>query len=177
MDNIQQAKKYMNPYLAGFLLGLVMLAAFYFTGRGLGASGVIKSSVTAAIVAVAPEHANNSEFYSSYKGEEGGSPLNSWLVYEMLGFIFGALISGFIGRRIKKDIVKSPKIKVNTRLIMALAGGILAGIGASLGRGCTSGAGLTGMSVLSVAGFISFMAMFGGAFVFSFALRKYWINR
>ena len=32
-------KPYMNPYLAGFLLGLVLLATIYITGRGLGASG------------------------------------------------------------------------------------------------------------------------------------------
>ena len=176
MDNIHSPKKYMNPYLAGFLLGLVMIAAFYFSGRGLGASGLVKSTVTAVVSSVAPEHADDSEFYSSYKGE-GESPLNSWLVFEMFGFIFGALISGFLGNRIKKDIVKPPKVKVNTRLILALIGGIVAGIGAALGRGCTSGAGLTGMSTLSVAGFISFAAMFGGAFVFSFFLRRVWINK
>jgi uncharacterized protein len=176
MSNLKEPKKYMNPYLAGFFLGLILIAAFYFSGRGLGASGAIKSTITAAVIAVAPEHANNSEFYQSYKGE-GSSPLNSWLVYEMVGFIFGALISGFLGNRIKKDIVKPPKVKVNTRLLLALMGGIAAGIGAALGRGCTSGAGLTGMSTLSVAGFISFLSMFGGAFVFSFFLRRFWINR
>ena len=31
--------KYMNPYLAGFLLGLVLLLTIFVTGRGLGASG------------------------------------------------------------------------------------------------------------------------------------------
>lgn len=173
--NTQTPKKYMNPYLAGFLLGLVILAAFYFTGRGLGASGAIKSTVTAVVSKVAPEHVKNSEFYSDYAAEDK-NPLNSWLVFEMLGFIFGAFISGVIGGRVKKDIVKPPKIKVKTRLIMAFSGGVVAGIGAALGRGCTSGAGLTGMSVLSTAGFISFAAMFGGAFIFSFLLRKYWIN-
>jgi hypothetical protein len=176
MSNQREPKKYMNPYLAGFFLGLIIIAAFYFSGRGLGASGAIKSTVTAVVSTVAPAHAENSEFYQSYKGE-GSSPLNSWLVYEMLGFIFGAMVSGFLGNRIKIDIVKPPKVKVNTRLIMAGLGGFAAGIGATLGRGCTSGAGLTGMSTLSVAGFISFMAMFGGAFMFSFFLRRYWINK
>jgi uncharacterized membrane protein YciS (DUF1049 family) len=171
-----EPKKYMNPYLAGFFLGLIIIAAFYLSGRGLGASGAIKSTVTAFVSAVAPEHANNSEFYQSYKGE-GSSPLNSWLVYEMLGFIFGALISGLISKRMKIDIVKPPKVKVNTRLVMAGLGGFVAGVGATLGRGCTSGAGLTGMSTLSLAGFISFMAMFGGAFMFSFFLRRFWINK
>lgn len=175
MSTIQTPKKYMNPYLAGFLLGLVILAAFYLTGRGLGASGAIKSTVTALVTEVAPEHAKNSEFYSGYT-TEGKSPLNAWLVFEMLGVIAGGFISGVLGNRIKKDIVKPPKVAVKTRLILAFSGGILAGIGAALGRGCTSGAGLTGMSVLSTAGFISFASMFGGAFIFSFFLRKFWIN-
>ena len=30
---------YWNPYLAGFGLGLVLLASFVIMGRGLGASG------------------------------------------------------------------------------------------------------------------------------------------
>ncbi|MDO9073521.1 MAG: hypothetical protein Q7U73_09660, partial [Rubrivivax sp.] len=32
------AKPFMNPYLAGFLLGLVLLATYVVTGRGLGAT-------------------------------------------------------------------------------------------------------------------------------------------
>jgi uncharacterized protein len=172
----REPKKYMNPYLAGFFLGLIIIAAFYLSGRGLGASGAIKSTVTAVVSTVAPEHASNSEFYQSFQ-KEGSSPMKSWLVFEILGFIFGALVSGMLGNRMKIDIVKPPMVKVNTRLLMAGLGGFAAGIGATLGRGCTSGAGLTGMSTLSTAGFISFMAMFGGAFMFSFFLRRYWINK
>lgn len=37
-----EPKKYMNPYLAGFFLGLTLLATIYITGRGLGASGSVK---------------------------------------------------------------------------------------------------------------------------------------
>ena len=61
--------KYMNPYLAGFLLGLVLLAAIFVTGRGLGASGAIKSIVVATVDSVAPTHAEQSSFYGSYVGE------------------------------------------------------------------------------------------------------------
>ena len=35
----RETKAYVNPYLAGALLGLVLFAAFFFTGNGLGASG------------------------------------------------------------------------------------------------------------------------------------------
>jgi len=54
--------KYLNPYLAGFLLGLVLLATIFITGRGLGASGAIKSIVIAGVHAVAPAHAEKAPF-------------------------------------------------------------------------------------------------------------------
>jgi hypothetical protein len=39
----RKAKPYINPYLAGILLGLVLFAAFFVTGSGLGASGSSKT--------------------------------------------------------------------------------------------------------------------------------------
>ena len=59
---MKQAKQYMNPYLAGFLLGLVLLATIYITGRGLGASGAFKSVIIATVDKVAPQHAENTAF-------------------------------------------------------------------------------------------------------------------
>lgn len=73
-------KSYMNPYLAGFLLGLVLLATIFITGRGLGASGALKSVVVAAVDGVVPNHAEHSEFYSHYVGSGTESPLKSWLL-------------------------------------------------------------------------------------------------
>ena len=86
--------KYMNPYLAGFFLGLVLLAAIFVTGRGLGASGAIKSIVVATVDGVAPTHAEQSSFYGSYVGAGKDNPLKSWLVFE----IAGVLIGGFLVR-------------------------------------------------------------------------------
>ena len=47
-------KPYMNPYFAGFLLGLVLLVTIYITGRGLGASGAIKDTVYMGTPGYAP---------------------------------------------------------------------------------------------------------------------------
>ena len=38
-------KKYMNSYLAGVLLGIVIVLSFFFTREGLGASGAFKRGV------------------------------------------------------------------------------------------------------------------------------------
>ncbi len=166
--------KYMNPYLAGVLLGLVLLSTFYFTGRGLGASGAVKSVVVHAVDTVSPSHVANSEFYSKYAGE-GKNPLNSWLVFEVLGVLVGGFLSGALAGRLNFKIEHSPKITSKKRLILAGMGGILFGFGSQLGRGCTSGSALTGMAVLSLAGFVTMMAIFGTAFALAYFFRKNWI--
>lgn len=165
---------YMNPYLAGFFLGLTLLVTFFFTGRGLGASGAVKSTLTTAVKAVSPEHVEQNHFFSKYNREDG-SPMKAWLVLEIIGVLSGGLISGAIAGRLKLQVERQPKIRKNTRLIAAGIGGVFVGIGASLGRGCASGAALSGMSVLSTAGFISFLSIFGFAFVMAYFVRKLWI--
>jgi hypothetical protein len=46
--------KYLNPYIGGVFLGLVLLAANFVSGRGLGASGAIKSTLVTAETVIAP---------------------------------------------------------------------------------------------------------------------------
>ena len=46
--------KYINPYLGGVLLGLLVLLTVFITGRGLGASGAIKSTVVTTAEAITP---------------------------------------------------------------------------------------------------------------------------
>ena len=52
-DRERAAQPYMNPYLAGIGLGLVLLSAFVIMGRGLGASGAFSAVVAWALNAVA----------------------------------------------------------------------------------------------------------------------------
>ncbi len=168
--------KYMNPYLAGFLLGLILLATIYITGRGLGASGAVKSAVIETVQVVAPSHAANTHFYKEYSDEHGGaSPLKNWLIFEMIGVIIGAFVSGLISNRLKFTLEHSPKITSRVRIVGALIGGALFGFGAEFGRGCTSGAALSGMAVLSFGGIITMIAIFGGAYTFAYFFRKLWL--
>ncbi|AHW59722.1 YeeE/YedE thiosulfate transporter family protein [Draconibacterium orientale] len=167
-------KKYMNPYLAGVLLGLVLLSAMFFSGRGLGASGGLKYAVVAAVETVDHQHAMESPYYSKYF-EDGKNPLKSWLALEVLGMLLGGFISGAISGRLKFKIEKSPKISNGKRLLFAFLGGVFFVYGAQLARGCTSGAALSGMAVLSVAGFMTMLGIFGSAFLFAWFFRKLWI--
>lgn len=157
------------------MLGLVLLAANYISGRGLGASGALKSVVVESVNTIAPSHAEEATFYKKYNDSHPEGPMKSWLVYEMLGVIVGGLLSGAFAGRIKLKVEHSPKITSKWRLIMALGGGILFGFGSQLGRGCTSGSALSGMAVLSVGGIVTMLAIFGTAFAFAYFFRKNWI--
>lgn len=168
--------KYMNPYVAGVLLGLLLLATIYITGRGLGASGAIKSYAVATAEALAPEHTSSTQFYKEYGETHGsGSPLMNWLVFEVTGVLIGAFLSGLISNRLDFKLEKGPHTTTKIRIAGALAGGLLWGIGSQLGRGCTSGAALSGMAVMSTGGIITMFAIFAGAYMFAYFFRKFWI--
>lgn len=174
LNNITEPR-YINPYLGGILLGLLLLLTFYITGRGLGASGAIKSAVVTAVDKVAPVHAEESSYYSKFISDSE-SPMFNWLVFESLGVFFGGLISGAIFGRLKKlRIEHSPKITGRTRLIFAGLGGILFGIGSQFGRGCSSGAALSGTAAFSFGGFIVMMGLFGTGYLVAWFFRKLWI--
>ena len=167
--------KYMNPYLAGFFLGLVLLATIFITGRGLGASGAVKSVVIAGVDAVAPRHAEESHFYGTYVGPGKDNPLKSWLVFEVAGVLIGGFLSGLASGRLRFTTEGGPRVSTKVRWLFAGIGGALFGIGAQFARGCTSGAALSGMAVLSTAGFVAMLAIFGSGYAFAYAARKLWL--
>ena len=169
-----KSKKYMNPYLAGVILGFVIMSAFFFSGEGLGGSGAFKDIVKTTVVKIAPEYSANSHYFKSAVESEH-SPIKTWLVFEVLGVLLGGVISGAFAGRLKLKVEHSPKITSKTRIIFAIIGGILFGIGSQLGRGCTSGAGLSGMAVMSVSGFLSVATIFGSGYLFAWFFRKLWI--
>lgn len=178
MDNNtkkERGRKYLNPYIGGVLLGLVLLAANFVSGRGLGASGAFKSVVVTSINAVDKNAVDNLPFMAEYAESHGTSPMKNWLVFEMLGVLVGGFLSGAVAGRLKLKVEHSPKITSRRRLIFALLGGILFGFGSQLGRGCTSGSALSGMAVLSLGGFITMMAIFGTAYALAYFFRKNWI--
>ncbi len=174
-NNVKESK-YMNPYLAGFLLGLLLLLTIYISGRGLGASGAIKSFAIATVNSVASSHISTTKFYKEYSQEhEGTSPLKNWLVFEVMGVLIGAFLSGLASDRLNLVFEKGPNATVRMRWIGAILGGILWGIGSQLGRGCTSGAALSGMAVMSTGGILTMVAIFAGAYAFAYFFRKLWI--
>lgn len=163
---------YWNPYLAGIGLGLVLLAAFVLVGRGLGASGAFSSFVAWVTSLVAPGYAHGNRFLAGYL--DGAHPLKTWLVFEVLGVLVGALLSGLLAHRVAATVERGPRISVAGRLALAFAGGALMAFGAALARGCTSGQGLTGGALLNLGSWIFMLSVFGGAYAVAWFLRRQW---
>ncbi len=167
----KQPKPFMNPYLAGFLLGMVLLASFVITGRGLGASGAAKDVLITTVATIAPDYAAKSPFYEVFFT---GNPMRSWLVFLAMGVIIGGFISGATSRRLGFKLERGPKVSAPVRALFAVAGGLLFGLGAQFGRGCTSGAALSGMAVLSTGGILTMMMIFGTGYMVAWFFRKLW---
>ena len=169
----ERAKPYINPYVAGTLLGIVLFLAFFVTGTGLGASGGLNRLLVYGQNLVAPEHINQVPYLLKMAGGDT-NPLDSWIVYLTVDTLLGGLLSGLAGRRVQLETNKGPQISNRTRWIMAFLGGILMGYGARLARGCTSGQALSGGAVLSVGSWAFMFAVFAGAYALAYFLRRYW---
>jgi uncharacterized membrane protein YedE/YeeE len=173
--NATAAQPYMNPYVAGIGLGLVLLSAFVVMGRGLGASGAFTAVVAWAVNSVDPTHVSGNAFLDRYIGDGSTHPLKAWLVFEVLGLFIGALVSGLLARRVAVIVEKGPRITRPARLALAFAGGMLMAFGAALARGCTSGQALSGGALLNAGSWVFMICLFGGAYAVAWFLRKQWI--
>ncbi len=167
------ASPYWNPYVAGALLGLVLLATYAVTGRGLGATAAFGAVDAWLVSLVAPEHAAASAALAKYFND--GSPLMSWTLFLVAGAFVGALISGAIGHRIRFIVERGPHVSVNRRLVLAFVGGLIAAYGAKIAKGCTSGQALTGGAILNVGSLVFMLAVFVGAYALAYFVRKEWL--
>ena len=170
-----RSNHYINPYFGGVLLGLLLLITIFITGRGLGASGAVKSTVVATVDRVAPTYAEDQGYLKKFISDDR-HPMNNWLVFETVGIFVGAFLSGLFAGRVKKFRVEhSPKISVKTRIIFATLGGMFFGFGSQFGRGCTSGAAMGGTATFATAGLLSMAMIFGAGYLFAYFFRKLWI--
>jgi hypothetical protein len=169
----RERKAYINPYLAGALLGLVLFLSFFVTGSGLGASGGLNRLLVFLEDLILPDHVDRVPYLISLAGGER-NPLDSWIVFVTLGVILGGLVSGWINGRIRLETGKGPGISKRTRWLFAFLGGIFMGYGARFARGCTSGQALSGGATLAVGSWALMFAIFGGAYALAHFVRRLW---
>ncbi|MFH1844586.1 MAG: YeeE/YedE thiosulfate transporter family protein [bacterium] len=165
--------RYMNPYLAGVLLGLVLFASFVVTGHGLGASGGLSRIAAAVTDVVAPDHVDRN-FYLAQMAGGSTNPLDHWIIWGIVGTLLGGFVSGLLAGRVRPEVRRGPRLSVPVRLTLAFAGGAVVGFGARLARGCTSGQALSGGAVLSAGSWAFMFAVFAGGYALAYFVRKTW---
>jgi uncharacterized protein len=169
-------RPFWHPLTAGIALGVVLLLTFLLTGHGLGASGFF----TRLTAWFGGEFARSATEANSYlgpfiKGARGViNPLASWISWEIVGVMVGALIAALTSGRFHVRLDGAKNLPGGSRMALAVGGGILTGFGARLARGCTSGIGLSGGAPLAVAGFLFLIGFFIAGIAVSFLIRKAW---
>lgn len=174
MATPKEPRPYVNPYLAGALLGLVLFLSFYVTGGGLGASGALTHVQTGVLRWLAPDHVDRVAYMADYAGRQR-DPWKDASVYMLVGTALGGVLSGLANRRFRLELRKGPRISAPARLAFALAGGAIMGYGARLARGCTSGQALSGGAVLSVGSWAFALSVFAGGYALAWFFRKLWL--
>ncbi|MFO1396009.1 MAG: YeeE/YedE thiosulfate transporter family protein [Burkholderiales bacterium] len=162
-----------NPYFAGILLGLVLLATYAIAGRGLGATGAFGALSTwfASLASVA--HVEGNVAHARYWNE--GAPLLAWTLFLILGAFAGAFVSGAAAHRVRVGVERGPRVTDGQRLALAFVGGFVAAYGAKIAKGCTSGQALTGGAILNVGSLVFMGAVFAAAYALAWFVRKEWL--
>lgn len=150
-------KSFWSPLAAGIALGVVLLLTFVVTGHGLGASGAATHVVAGAGMLLAPAATRANSYLGPMVAQ--GSHVGSWITWEVLGIAIGALAAAFMAGRFRVQLDGARSVGTAQRLVKALAGGLLAGFGARVSAGCTSGLGLSGAASLGIAAFV-FLGLF-----------------
>ena len=164
------AKPYSNPYLAGVLLGLTLLASYLILGAGLGASAGIARAGAFCELALAPSRTLASRYFGAW----GAQPLHYYLVFMLAGVFCGGLISALLADRCAVMMERGARCSSLKRMVFALAGGIIVGFASRLANGCTSGQALSGGAVLLTGSLLFLVSVFAGGYAAAWFVRRQW---
>ncbi len=163
-----------NPW--SYVLGAVLLSVFQIatlavTGNPWGVSGPLANwgAWMYQLVGGSVDH----WYYFSSPGAQ--ATLKSGFFNDVgsvrnLGIIVGALVATLMASQFK---IK--KIKGKKQIVAAVLGGLMMGYGARLAFGCNIGAFYSGISSLSLSGWVFGIALFFGAMIGSKLLVKYFM--
>lgn len=166
---------YWSPYLAGFGLGLTLLASYWLLGTGLGASAAVARLAAWVEHLILPGHVEASAYFGKWFAPGSSHVLKYYLVSMGLGVFLGGFLSARRANRIRGMVERGPNVSARTRLILALSGGLLVGFASRLAQGCTSGQALSGTALLFTGSFVFLVCMFIGAYGAAFFVRREWL--
>ena len=160
------------PYLTGaVLLSIFQIVTLASTGSPWGVSGVLAN--WGAWLYQLVGGSVDSWYYFSSEGAQN-TLKNGFFkdpgTFRNLGLIFGAFFASLMASQFKIKKLKSTK-----QVFAAILGGLLMGYGARIGFGCNIGALYSGISSLSLSGWVYGVFLFLGAWIGSKILVKFFM--
>lgn len=151
--------KTLNPYVAGALIGILLVLSVIVAGKYLGASTTFSRGASVIEKSLGIDY-SKFEYFTTNKGKYGPGSLPNWQMMYVIGIAIGAFIAAKLSGTFKVKAVPAMwKNKFGSsplkRGIVAFIGGAVVLIGARLAGGCPTGHGLSGLSQLAVSGFIA----------------------
>lgn len=160
------------PYLTGaVLLSVFQIVSLAGTGSPWGVSGTL-ADWGAWLYELVGGSVEKWYYFSSeaVRAKLAAGPLADPGTLRNLGIITGALAATLIASGFKFKKIKSWK-----QVAAAIIGGLLMGYGARIAFGCNIGALFSGISSMSLSGWVYALFMFPGAIVGSKLLVKYFM--
>ncbi|MCG6158021.1 YeeE/YedE thiosulfate transporter family protein [Rubinisphaera margarita] len=161
-----------SPYLAGGLIGGLVLLTLALASKKIGASSAYADGAGLIGRLVAPRHIASLPYYRDSK------PMIGWTLVFVLGAIIGSWFAAWTGGEIDGTYLQEMWVArfgadtVAMRTFVALAGGALMAFGARMAGGCTSGHGISGTLQLAVSSWISVICFFVGGIVVALTLYR-----
>lgn len=164
-------QQFWSPYAAGIGIGLVSWLTFLFSNHPLGVSSAFAKTAATIEKALFGAKAANKPYYKKYK------PSIDWRWLLVVGMFLGSFTSAWLSDSIRWIWVPPMWAQAFgpgtvSRLLAALAGGILVGFGARWASGCTSGHGVSGTLQLVIGSWISVVCFFIGGIAAAFFLYR-----
>jgi uncharacterized membrane protein YedE/YeeE len=160
-----------SPYIAGAGIGMLSCLAFVLADRPLGCSTAFVKARGLIGKLISVEKTEKMEYYREIV------PQVDWPFMIIPGIIIGAFLASVVSGTF--HLVWVPALWESVfgdnavlRIIVALAGGILLGIGARWAGGCTSGHGISGSIQLSVASMVTAACFFAGGIAVAMLLYR-----
>lgn len=161
---------YLNPYLAGFLLGLTLLASFVILGKGVGVIDGLARISSWCVLQVAPQQVIDSEYFGAW----GSDPLKFYLVFMVTGIFIGGFVSAVTSRRVQVQTERGASFSVGKRLLLATFGGLIVGFAGHFGKECFLGGGLSGAALLTTGSFAFLISTLAGGYLAAWFFRGQW---
>jgi uncharacterized membrane protein YedE/YeeE len=162
-------QRYLNPYVAGVMIGVTLLLSFVTLGAGLGASGGLARIAAAVESRIDPGRVAASEYFGAW----GARPLRYYLVFMLLGILIGAAASAFHARRFAVMLERGNACSAWRRSLLAFAAVAWA---SRLAQGCTSGQALTGGALLLTGSMVFMACVFVGGYAVAYVVRGQWYD-